>query len=109
MYQSLKTHLPRSLVVILIASQTTTLADGSLVAPQIVTRSQGVNLPRRLVGVIDQINRPDYPPFYGTLDIALAYTRSFDSATIRRQLFGCDVQTCNHLVVSGSSVPNRGT
>lgn len=85
-----------------------TYADSSLVAPQIVTRSQGVNLPRRIVGIIDDINRPGFPPFYGTLDIALAYTRSFDSSTIRRQLFGCDVQSCDHIVVSGSSVPNRG-
>ncbi len=87
---------------------TITAQQPQIVAPQIVMRSQGVALPRRLAGITDQIHQYNQNPFYGTWTITPAYTRSYDSNRIAQNLFGADLQECNHIVVSGSRVANRG-
>jgi len=82
-------------------------ASTSLVTPQIAMRSQGVNNARRLAGWADQIHLLEHTPLYGSLALNAAYTRSFNSDAIRHCLFGNSVQSCNHIVVSGSTVPTR--
>src|SRR5689334_4348756 len=77
------------------------------VAPYFSIRSQGVDMPRHLVGMNYNTYAHTQTP-YGLLSFAPAYSRSFDSDQITRCLFGNSLYGNNKLTISGSSVANRG-
>ena len=76
------------------------------IVPYIAFRSQGLNTPRHLVGLIQQLYMNQSQSLLGTINGSLFYNRSFDENSISRCLFGID--SCQSLDISGSLVENRG-
>jgi hypothetical protein len=77
------------------------------VVPYLPIRSQGLNTPRHLVGLIQQLyTNSAESSLYGTVTGTLFYNRSFDSSAISECLFG--IQDCQTITISGSQIPNRG-
>jgi len=78
------------------------------VTPYFSIRSQGLNTPRHISGVVQQTfaNREFYD-VHGTLAAILEYSRSFDHDEITNCLFG--TKNCPTITISGSRVANRGT
>lgn len=78
------------------------------VTPYFSIRSQGLNTPRHLSGVVQQTfaNRA-FEDVHGTLAAILEYSRSFDHDEITNCLFG--TKECPAITISGSRVANRGT
>ncbi len=82
------------------------------VTPTLAYRSQGFHADRqRNVAEVGHINLYDMQEQYGTLDVALGYSRSFRSEKIAESLFGCDLicnNDCKNLIkVQGSGVASR--
>jgi hypothetical protein len=87
-------------------------AEANNVTPTLVYRSQGFHGYRqRDVGVVNQINLYDMESWYGTLDMAIGYMRSFRNDRIACCLFGddliCDDCCDNTIKVQGSAVTTR--
>lgn len=80
---------------------------GYAVPPYISFRSQGVSNARHMVGVSQEINKPDMQTPYGLLSATFEYGKSFNAKSLTRTLFASALQ-CDKLVISGSAVPNRG-
>lgn len=78
----------------------------NVVTPKFVTRSQGLNQPRRIVGFSDEFYRPFQTDFYDNLYFAAEYSRSFRSDDIASCLFGDALSDCK-LKIQGSRVDNR--
>ncbi len=70
------------------------------------TRSQGLNTPRHLVGLIQQLYVRPFDSLYGTINGTLFYNRSFNSSSISQALFG--IKDCETITISGSHLTNRG-
>ncbi len=76
------------------------------VIPYFPIRSQGLNTPRHLVGVIQQLYTKPSEFVQGTVNGTIFYNRSFDSDVISQCLFG--IKDCETITISGSHVANRG-
>lgn len=77
------------------------------VPPYISFRSQGVSNARHLVGVSQDVNKPNMTFPYGLLSATFEYGKIFNGNALTRTLFAGALQ-CDKLVISGSAVPNRG-
>ena len=77
----------------------------SAITPYFSIRSQGLNTPRHLSGIIQKIFVPHDEPLAGTFSAALAYDRSFDHESITECLFGNSC--CPTITISGSQVADR--
>ncbi len=79
--------------------------------PTLVLRSQGFHGDRqKWVGEVGHIHLYDMESWYGTLDIAVGYMRSFREDRLARCLFGTDVDCCDGcatIKVQGSEVTTR--
>lgn len=83
-----------------------TIVTTGPVTPYYSIRSQGLNTPRHISGVVQQVYAVNKDSLYGTLSAALEYNRSFHSQDITECLFG--TKNCPAITISGSRVPNRG-
>ncbi len=86
--------------------------EANNVTPTLVYRSQGFHGDRqRNVGEVNHINLYDMDSWYGTLDMAVGYMRSFKPTRIAHCLFGddliCDDNCKNTIKVQGSEVTTR--
>ncbi len=86
--------------------------EANNVTPTLVYRSQGFHGDRqRNVGEVGHINLYDTESWYGTLDMAVGYMKSFKPNRIARCLFGddliCDDNCKNTIKVQGSEVATR--
>jgi hypothetical protein len=86
--------------------------EANNVTPTLVYRSQGFHGDRqRNVGEVGHINLYDMESWYGTIDMAVGYMRSFRSTRIARCLFGddliCNDNCKNTIKVQGSGVTTR--
>lgn len=79
----------------------------STVTPYFSIRSQGLNTPRHMSGIVQQLFTSNDDPIAGTFSAALSYTRSFDHEDITQCLFG--TKSCPTITISGSQVADRGT
>ncbi len=77
------------------------------VSPYISIRSASENAARELAGWTQQVNLADKDEHYGSFSLTPEYTRSFRAQNIAKQLFGCDLQRCCSINITGSAVPNR--
>ena len=68
-------------------------------------RSQGLNTPRHMSGLVQQVYANDNDVLHGTLAAAFSYTRTFDNDDITRCLFGNSC--CPTISISGSRVTDR--
>ncbi len=84
---------------------TTIVSEKTNITPYFGIRSQGLNAPRHLVGAIQQVYTVDRNALYGTLAVALEYSRSFDHEKITQCLFG--TKDCPTVTISGSQVADR--
>ncbi|MFC1842659.1 hypothetical protein ACFLYU_03315 [Candidatus Dependentiae bacterium] len=75
--------------------------------PLLLTRSQGRNAARELVGWQQFINKPCAEGYNGAFYVALEYTRTFRPWHMAKFLFGCDLDCCNNLLIQGSQVEDR--
>lgn len=75
------------------------------VVPYFPIRSQGLNTPRHLVGLIQQLYVRPFDNLYGTINATLFYNRSFNSSDISQALFG--IKDCETITIAGSQVTNR--
>ncbi len=85
----------------------TTYANDSAITPYFSIRSQGLNTPRHMCGIVQQIFTYTDKKVAGTISGALSYTRSFDHEEITQCLFG--TKKCPTVSISGSRVTDRGT
>lgn len=77
------------------------------VLPYVPLRSQGLNTPRHLSGMIQQLYMdPVRNHVHGAVDATLFYNRSFDTDTLTECLFG--IKECQAITISGSQVADRG-
>jgi len=74
--------------------------------PFLLPRSQSFNLARRIVGIQKEIHKHDMEDRYGTMYLALEYTRSFREERLLTDLLGADACNCS-LTIQGSSVDSR--
>lgn len=93
-------------------SVTAVLADSNnLVTPTIVARSQGRHADRqKMVAEVDQTHRYNLESWYGTMDIAVGYMRTFREKDLAFCLFGNDLNcdSCAPTIkVQGSGVASR--
>ncbi|PKN03491.1 hypothetical protein CVU75_01965 [Candidatus Dependentiae bacterium HGW-Dependentiae-1] len=89
---------------------TTTITTTSYtVTPYISPRSVSENAARELVGWTRAVNLADKETNYGSFSVTPEYTHSFRADHIASQLFGCDLNSCNKINISGSDVANRNT
>jgi len=84
----------------------------SKVTPTLALRSQGFHGDRqRNVGMVGHINLYDMESWYGTFDLGIGYSRSFDSEELAHCLFGddliCNSDCKNTIKVQGSGVASR--
>lgn len=77
------------------------------VVPYFPIRSQGLNTPRHLVGLIQQLYARPFDTLYGTINATIFYNRSFNHDAISQALFG--IKDCETITISGSQVANRST
>lgn len=87
-------------------------AQANNVTPTLVLRSQGFHGDRqKWVGEVPHINLYDMESWYGTLDVAIGYMRSFRDDRLAFCLFGKDLDcsgSCNNEIkVQGSQVASR--
>lgn len=76
------------------------------VLPYVPLRSQGLNTPRHMVGMIQQLYMdPARNHLHGAVDATLFYTRSFDTDVLTECLFG--IKECDSITISGSQVSDR--
>ncbi len=100
------------IVLILTLLSTIIVHAHSTVSPTLALRSQGFHADRqRNVGMVGKINLYDMDSWYGTCDIGVGYSRSFDSEELAHCLFGNDLicnSSCNNTIkVQGSGVASR--
>ncbi len=100
------------IVLILTLLSTIIVHAHSTVTPTLALRSQGFHADRqRNVGMVGKINLYDMDSWYGTCDIGVGYSRSFDSEELAHCLFGNDLicnSSCNNTIkVQGSGVASR--
>ncbi len=76
------------------------------VTPYFSIRSQGLNTPRHISGLVHQSFTQQSDVVHGTISTALEYSRSFDGEEITNCLFG--TKECPAITISGSRVSNRG-
>lgn len=85
--------------------------QANTVTPTLVLRSQGFHGDRqKWVGEVGHINLYDMESWYGTLDVAVGYMRSFRDDRIAFALFGKDLDCSGceaQITVQGSQVANR--
>jgi len=105
-------HIKKN-IALLLSFSASLLADScTSVAPYFSVRSQSVNQPRLMVGMVDQVHRIDIEKFYGTFSIIPGYSQSFRDSSIAKCLFGRSLQTCGDcpaIKISGSQVSDRGS
>ena len=77
----------------------------SSITPYFSIRSQGLNTPRHLSGIVQKLFVPSNEPLAGTFSAALSYNRSFDDKKITECLFGN--ACCPTITISGSQVTDR--
>ena len=101
------THYKKSIAGIAISLFVTTFGADPFVLPYFSIRSQGLNTPRHMAGIVQQVFTNVDKKLHGTIAGTLSYTRSFDHKEITRCLFGneCDPT----ITISGSRVANRGS
>ncbi len=79
--------------------------------PTLVLRSQGFHADRqKMVGLVDQVHLYSNEALYGTMNIGVAYTRSFRGDRLARSLFGDDIDCCTGcptIKVQGSQIASR--
>jgi len=75
--------------------------------PYLLTRPQGRNAARDLVGEQTFVHKCNTDERYSTASIAIEYQKSFWPDQISRFLFGDDFINCCNLHIQGSSVENR--
>jgi len=75
--------------------------------PFYLTRSQGRNAAREIVGTQEFIHQFDRCDSYGALSVSFEYQRTFWPEQISRYLFGDDYINCCNLYIQGSQVENR--
>ncbi len=86
--------------------------EANNVTPTLVFRSQGFHGDRqRNVGEVNNINLSEMESWYGTMDIAVGYMKSFRNDKMARCLFGddliCNTKCKNTIKVQGSEVASR--
>lgn len=99
------THYKNIVVSCLALTFLMSFAADPFVLPYFSIRSQGLNTPRHLVGVVPQVFASSDKKIHGAFADALSYTRSFDSEEITNCLFG--TKCCPALSISGSRVADR--
>jgi len=83
-------------------------ADPSaVVTPKFTIRSQGSNVPRRVMGSIGKRDLYGVDNDYWSLSLTPEFTDSFDSASIAKCLFGDSLCDEHYLKIEGSRVQNR--
>ena len=90
---------------ILAIFSTLTFADHSAITPYFSIRSQGLNTPRHMGGVVQQLFTYHDKKIAGTFSGAFEYSRSFDNDEITQCLFG--TKGCPTVSISGSRVADR--
>jgi hypothetical protein len=81
-------------------------ASDKLITPLFMMRSQGVNAPRHMVGMVPHVFLLNHDTFYFDFAIVPAYNRTFNSSSINECLFGFKTD-CKKITISGSQVENR--
>lgn len=99
-------HIKLIIAGILVVHSVTLHCATTTVIPYLPIRSQGLNTPRHLVGLIQQLYTNAAQGLYGTLAGTLFYNRSFDNNEISQCLFG--ITNCESITISGSRIDNRG-
>ena len=84
----------------------THIIDAKTITPYFSIRSQGLNTPRHISGMIEQAFTAHNQNVHGTFAAVLEYSRSFDNEEITNCLFG--TKECPAITISGSRVGNRG-
>ena len=83
-------------------------ADPSaVVTPKFTIRSQGSNVPRRVMGSIGKRDLYGVDNSYWTFSLTPEFTDSFDSAKIAQCLFGDSLCDDHYLKIQGSQVQDR--
>lgn len=98
-------HRSYRIVVIALINCATFYTLHSAITPYFSIRSQGLNTPRHMSGIVQQLFVPHDEPIAGTFSAALAYSRSFDHENITECLFG--TSCCPTITISGSQVADR--
>ena len=91
---------------ILAISFLATQAESNDITPYFSIRSQGLNTPRHMSGLVQQVFANNETNLHGTLAAVFSYSRSFDNNDITRCLFGNSC--CPTISISGSRVADRG-
>jgi hypothetical protein len=79
----------------------------AVVTPKFIIRSQGSNVPRRVMGSIGKRDLYGVDNDYWTFSLTPEFTDSFDSARIAECLFGDSLCDEHYLKIEGSRVQNR--
>ena len=82
------------------------MASPNEVTPYFSIRTQSLNTPRHIAGLVQQVYAIEKDTLHGTLAATLEYSRSFKNGSITNCLFG--TQCAPQVTVSGSQVANRG-
>ena len=98
-----KRHILAGVLTLLSSS---IFALSSHITPYYSIRSQGLNTPRRLVGLVQQVFAVNKDTLFGTMAVALEYSRSFNENSINECLFG--TKCCPQITISGSHTEDRG-
>ena len=85
----------------------THVLQAQTITPYFSIRSQGLNTPRHISGLVHQSFTERKENVHGTFAMALEYSRSFDNDEITNCLFG--TKECPAITISGSRVTDRGT
>ena len=100
------TQYKSSITGIIALTFLTSFAAEPFVLPHFTIRSQGLNTPRHMVGIVQQVFANTDKKLHGTIAGILSYTRSFDHEEITKCLFG--TTCCPAINISGSRVSDRG-
>lgn len=79
----------------------------AVVSPRFTIRSQGSNVPRRIMGSIGKRDLYGVDNTYWTLSLTPEFTDSFDSRNISQCLFGDSLCDERYVKIEGSRVQNR--
>ncbi|HRN77916.1 MAG TPA: hypothetical protein PLU71_01640 [Candidatus Dependentiae bacterium] len=99
-------NITNYLVYTIVTLITCTAYADKLVTPFFMMRSQGVNAPRHMVGMVPHVFLLDHNTFYFDFAITPEYSRTFDPKNINACLFGCKTD-CKIITISGSQVADR--
>jgi hypothetical protein len=97
-------------LTILVSAAMSMATATTSVKPFLSFHSQGQDLARQMAATTSNANKSDMDQHYGSFTFTPEYTRSFNSDTITKELFGCwYLHSCNTLNIVGADAPGFDT